>query len=125
MIHKAAKYGNIENVTVAEFGKGTLSITDGANREGFLSLLIKSKEFSPIGKVSGSEKDSDEFKPELALVFHNKQSFDVFLEYVENIKEKFNAATAGQKSRHQIIVETKIIGGNPNHPKLNSVTRKI
>ena len=88
MILKNINYGNVENVTVAEFGKGTLSITDGAN-DGYLSLLIKSKEFSPIGEVSGSEKSSDEFKPELAIVFHNKESFDVFSEYVENIRKKF------------------------------------
>ena len=88
MILKNINYGNVENVTVAEFGKGTLSITDGAN-DGYLSLLIKSKEFSPIGEVSGSEKSSDEFKPELAIVFHNKESFDVFYDYVENIRKKF------------------------------------
>lgn len=89
MIHKNINYGNVENVTVAEFGKGTLSITDGANQEGYLSLLIKSKDFTPIGEVSGNEKTTDEFKPELAIVFHSKKSFDVFLEYVENIKKKF------------------------------------
>jgi hypothetical protein len=89
MVHKNINYGNVENVTVAEFGKGTLSITDGANQDGYLSLLIKSKDFTPVGEVSGSEKSSDEFKPELAIVFHNKASFDVFLEYVENIKQKF------------------------------------
>jgi hypothetical protein len=89
MIHKNINYGNVENVIVAEFGKGTLSITDGANDNGYLSLLIKSKDFTPIGQVSGNEKNSDEFKPELAIVFYNKASFYVFLEYVENIKQKF------------------------------------
>ncbi len=88
MIHKNIKYGNVENVTVVEFGKGKLSITDGTN-DGYLSLLIKSKEFSTIGEVSGDEKTSDEFKPEVAIVFHNKESFDVFSEYVENIRKKF------------------------------------
>lgn len=91
MIHKNINYGNVENVTVAEFGKGTLSVVDGTN-DGYLSLLIKTKEFSPIGEVSGSEKSSDEFKPELVLAFHNAASFEVFYEYVENIREKFQSA---------------------------------
>lgn len=90
MIYKNIAYGNIENVTVAEFGKGTLSITDGEN-DGYLSLLIKSKDFSPIGEVSGNEQSSDLFKPELAIVFRNKESFDVFAEYVENIRKKFQS----------------------------------
>ena len=89
MVHKNIDYGNVKNVTVVEFGKGTLSIVDGANNEGFLSLLIKTKDFSPIGEVSGSEKNSDEFSPEIAIVFNNKESFDVFYEFVENIKRKF------------------------------------
>lgn len=88
MIHKNANYGNVENVIVAEFGKGTLSVVDGCN-DGYLSLLIKSKNFSPIGEVCGTERTSDEFKPELALVFNNKESFDVFYEFVENIRGKF------------------------------------
>lgn len=96
MIHTNVDYGNVENVTVAEFGKGTLSITDGANDEGYLSLLMKSKDFTPIGEVCGSEKNSDEFKPELAIVFRNKASFDVFYEYVENIRKKFFAGTKAQ-----------------------------
>lgn len=89
MIHKDIKYGNVENVTVAEFGKGTLAVVDGANEEGYLALLIKSKDYTPIGEVSGSEKSSDEFKPEMVLAFHNAASFMVFYEFVQNIKEKF------------------------------------
>jgi hypothetical protein len=91
MVHKKINYGNVENVIVAEFGKGTLSVVDGTN-DGYLSLLIKTKEFSPIGEVSGSEKSSDDFKPELVLAFHNAASFEVFYEYVENIREKFQSA---------------------------------
>jgi hypothetical protein len=89
MIHKNISYGNVQNVIVAEFGNGTLAITDGIN-DGHLSLLMKSKEFSPIGIVHGSEKSSDDFKPELVLAFHNKESFDVFCEFVEKIRENFN-----------------------------------
>lgn len=87
MIRKI-KYANIDNVTVVEFGLGTVSIVD-AEGEDYQSLLIKTNDFTPIGEITGSEKNSDEFKPELALVFHSKESFDVFFSYVENIKQRF------------------------------------
>jgi len=96
MIHKNIKYGNVEYVTVIEFGKGTLSIVDAENDE-HLSILIKTKEYSPIGEVTGNETSSDEFKPEIAIVFNNKESFDVFLEFVENIKTKFYGGSPSQK----------------------------
>lgn len=51
---------------------------------------MKTKEHSPIGAVSGFEQNSDEFKPEVALVFRSKQSFDVFYEFVQNIKKNFD-----------------------------------
>lgn len=97
MVHSKIKYGNVENVVVAEFGKGTLSIANGANKDGYLSLLLKSNKKTPIGDVTGSESSSNEFKPEIALVFYNKESFDVFYKYVLNIKEDFDNA----------VIETK------------------
>ena len=90
MIHKNIEYGFCKDVTVAEFGKGTLAITDGENDiEGSYSLLIKTNKHIPIGEVSGNEKNSDEFKPELVILFTSKESFDVFFEYVKNIKDKY------------------------------------
>lgn len=94
MIHRNTSYGKVKKVTIAEFGKGTISIVDGANEDGRLSLLMKTKDYSPIGDISGSEKNSDEFKPQLVITFHNKESFDVFYEYVENIKRKFEMTDA-------------------------------
>ena len=88
MIHKNIKYGNIENVIVAEFGKGSLSVTSGDN-EDHLSLLIKTVSPGPIGAVGEPTNNSDDFRPELALVFTNKESFDVFYDYVKIIKKDF------------------------------------
>lgn len=91
MIYRDAQYGEVKNVIVAEFGNGTLSVTNGSNAgDGHLSLLMKSNKATPIGDVTGSEKNSNEFSPELALVFWNKESFEVFYSYVENIRKEFN-----------------------------------
>ncbi len=88
MIHKSTKYGNVENVTVAEFGNGTISITNGGN-DNHLSLVMKTIEKNQIGTVIGGEISSDEFKPELAIVFTNKESFQVFYEFVQNVAKDF------------------------------------
>ena len=90
MITKNTNYGNINGVTVVEFGKGTLSVTNGINPKGHKSLLIKQSEFSPIGEKGDFHETSDDFKPEIAIVFHNKESFDVFKEYVDKIELDFN-----------------------------------
>lgn len=90
MITKNTNYGNINGVTVVEFGKGTLSVTNGINPEGHKSLLIKQSEFSPIGQEGDFLETSDDFKPEIAIVFHNKEAFYVFKEYVDKIELDFN-----------------------------------
>lgn len=86
---KKLKYGNVENVTVVEFGKGTLSIVNASN-EDYKSLLIKEREFAPIGTKGKFKVDSDEFKPQIAIVFHNRESFEIFKEYVNNIYNEFS-----------------------------------
>jgi len=80
-------YGNVENVTIIEFGNGTLSVCNGTNENKV--LFIKEKEFTPIGEKGEFIPTSDEFKPDVAIVFKNKESFDVFYEYVERIREQF------------------------------------
>lgn len=89
---KQSNYGNIENVTIVEFGKGTLSIVNGCN-DAYKSLLIKEKEFNPIGEKGDFKTKSDEFEPQIAIVFHNRESFNVFKEYVNNIDNEFSNDT--------------------------------
>lgn len=82
------KFGNVENVVIAEFGNGTIAIVNGTNKT-HKSLLIREKEFVPIGEKREFKASSDEFEPQIALVFKNKESFDVFFEFVQNIKNEF------------------------------------
>ena len=86
---KKLKYGNVENVTVAEFGKGTISIVNAKN-DNYKMLLIKEKEFSPIGEKGEFKSNSDEFEPQIVIAFKNRESFDVFKEYVNNIEADFD-----------------------------------
>lgn len=85
MIYKSTKYGNVENVTVAHFGNGTISICNSTN-----GIFMKSVNKSKIGEIAGTEGLLDEFKPEIAIFFTNKESFDVFYEYVQNVKATFD-----------------------------------
>ncbi len=87
---KKSNFGNVENVTIVEFGKGTLSVVNGTN-DGYKSLLIKEKEFTPIGEKGEFKANSDEFEPQIAIVFHNRESFEVFKEYVNYIDDEFSS----------------------------------
>lgn len=90
MIFKNRTFGKIENATIAIFGNGTISIVDGYNKElAYRSIMMKTIPKKEIGEVVGSEKNSDEFIPELVIIFENKESFDVFYDYVLNIKVGF------------------------------------
>lgn len=85
---KKLKYGNVENVTVAVFGNGTISIVNAKN-DAYRMLLIKEKEFSPIGEKGEFKSNSDEFEPQLVIAFKNRESFDVFKSFVNNIENDF------------------------------------
>lgn len=86
---KKLKYGNVENVTVVEFGKGTVSLVNTQN-DNYKLLLIKEKEFSPIGEIGEFKSTTDEFEPQIVLAFKNRESFDVFKEFISNIETDFD-----------------------------------
>ena len=88
MIHKNTNYENIENVTVAEFGLGSISVCSSKG-DGYFGLLMKSCDPNPIGEYGVKCDTSDEFKPDLSIVFRNKESFKVFYEMVQQVKGYF------------------------------------
>jgi len=96
---KVQNFGNVENVTVIEFGHGTLSVVNGTN-DGYKSLLIREKEFSPIGEKGEFKADSDEFEPQIAIIFHNQESFEIFKEYVNNIDIEFKKKNINLNNKH-------------------------
>ena len=86
---KKLKYGNVENVTVVEFGKGTVSLVNTQN-DNYKLLLIKEKQFSPVGEIGEFKSTTDEFEPQIVLAFKTRESFDVFKEFVNNIETDFD-----------------------------------
>jgi hypothetical protein len=88
MIRKNIEYGNIKNVTVADFGNGTIAICSSKG-DGYQGILMKSHEKKPIGEVGKKYDNSDEFNPELSIVFRNYDSFNVFYETVLEVKNEF------------------------------------
>lgn len=92
MVLKNINYGNVPNVTVAEFGNGTISICSSKG-EGYEGLLMKSHDKRPIGEIGKKHDDSDSFKPELSIVFRNYESFNVFFDAVLEVKNEFEKQT--------------------------------
>jgi len=88
MIIKNGKYGNIEGVTIASFGSGTISLNSAKGKD-HNSIILKTHEAMPIGATGIKYKDSDHFNPELVIAFDNKESFDVFFETVLEVKQYF------------------------------------
>jgi len=85
--------GDVENVTVATFGNGTMRVTSGeAKDKTYKGLFLgDSEEPRAIGEVGEPTPTTNEFLPKIAIHFHNKESFDVFYHYVENIRKDFES----------------------------------
>jgi len=84
-------YGNIENVTIAQFGYGTMRVVNATAADGSYKAILLGDQEQPrkIGEVGEFCNDSDEFNPKMALSFANKESFDVFCIYIDNLKKEF------------------------------------
>ena len=90
MIYKNAQYGNVEGVTIVEFGNGTLSVVSGSNKD-YESVLIKKCPKKPIGEIGVKVNNSDDYLPDVAIVFKNEESFNVFFEIVLEVKSSFES----------------------------------
>lgn len=90
MIAKNATVGSTENVTVAEFGHGSIQVMNAVYDDGKM-LILRQEEPHDIGLPDDSTngKTLDEIKPDIILDFKNKASFDVFYEFVEKIRLEF------------------------------------
>lgn len=106
MIYKNVKYGNIEDVTVVEFGNGTLNLVDREHiEEGSRSILIKQQDIKEIGLVGPKVDIGDDFKPDLVLFFKNREGFEVFKEYVDNVYNGFLEIPSQVNSCHGTQLE--------------------
>ncbi|PIF44305.1 hypothetical protein CLU96_1246 [Chryseobacterium sp. 52] len=87
------KLGDVENVTVATFGNGTMRVTSGeAKDKTYKGLFLGDSELPhAIGEVGEPTPTTNEFLPKIAIHFHSKESFDVFYHYVENLRKDFES----------------------------------
>lgn len=88
---KKLTFGNVDNVTVASFGFGTVRVVNSTGKNHKAILLGSNKEPKEIGSIGDKHITSDEFNPEIAIVFHNEESFSVFEEFIQNIREEYNS----------------------------------
>ena len=93
MIHKNVNYGNVTNVTVVEFGNGTIGISNAFN-DNSKSIVMKTAEPQPIGSDRQAHLNTDEFEPEVVLFFRSKESFDVFFNVVSKIKAEYEQSNS-------------------------------
>lgn len=92
MIHKSHHYGGLPDVTLVEFGSGTVTVGIGLNTD-HVSLLLKTQEAREIGQtIKVSEgATSDDYKPEVVMAFHNVESLDVVLDFLQKIRQELIA----------------------------------
>lgn len=81
------KIQNTSNVTILEFGDGSISIQGGIIPDTETKLIMfKNQESGTIGLSKSKMTTADEFEPEVALSFKNKESFDAVYDYMTYMK---------------------------------------
>lgn len=73
-------YANVEDVTVIDFGKGSINLAVAVN-EKYMSLLMKSKDADKTGAT-----DSNDYKPEVAMIFNNSASVRILIEMLWKVE---------------------------------------
>lgn len=88
MITKKARFGKTKDVTMLEFGRGGIGLI-GVQNFGVKCILLKNIKNQQIGTPFDPGKDVDDFEPDVVISFLNKESFDVFYYYVQQIKASY------------------------------------
>lgn len=92
MIIKEGKVGNSDSIIVT-FGKGSISMIPSIKDDGKTPVLLLRNDSSgrKVGDIQKSNyKDSNEFMPELSIIFENEQGMDAFIASIEDCREYFN-----------------------------------
>lgn len=90
MIEKNVTYSQTKNVTVANFGHGSIQMIVGSTTISRQVLLFKSQEPHPIGSVKKHGfKNFDDMKPDVVFQFSNPESVDALIDQLTEIKNQF------------------------------------
>ena len=81
------KIQNTNNVTILEFGDGSILIQGGIiPKTGTKLIMFKNQSSGTIGLSKSELTTADEFEPEIAMSFKNKESFDAVYDYMTYMK---------------------------------------
>ena len=93
MIQKGIDYAAVKDVTTVEFGNGTLRIVNGIQEDNsHASILMKTSPKKPVGDtIPSGNINSDEFEPQVVLVFNNIEGLEVLQEFINNVRRDLTA----------------------------------
>lgn len=91
MIYEDFDYGNLNIKTVLEFGFGDIRIVNAKGEDGHASVMFKNNgEPSLIGTSYPTQvMTSDDYAPDMIMIFTKKESIDIVIEYLQKAKESF------------------------------------
>lgn len=114
MIHKQQKIGSI-TCDIVQLGKGSVSLQPAfLDKEQFPVLMMKS---SDKGYEVGHQnqeykgKSSEEFKPEITMVFENSKCIDVLIASLEDCKKYYCECGMSKSYENEFCVLCKIQEG--------------
>ena len=87
MIYKG-KISTTNNVQIIEFGDGSTEMQAGYNPE-TKYILFKTCPPGDIKISAATVNNSDDFEPEVAFVFKNRESFELVFNYMTVIKNLY------------------------------------
>jgi hypothetical protein len=80
----------IKNVNMIIYGKGDILTMVAGNNE-IQILMMKQIDPGKIGRKGDNKpKTIKEFNPDIAIIFENEQSFQVFEQKIKEIRKQFN-----------------------------------
>lgn len=91
MITKNAKYGETNDVVVAEMGTGDVLMIGSQKAEnGSVHLAFKTTETpQPINVIVDTKvKSYDEFQPEIVFIFNKVESIDSLISMLQNCRDE-------------------------------------
>lgn len=84
--------GDVTGVMMCVFGDGNLRVINGSNREeGNKTIMMRNatEEEKELGLLSKSYENSTDFRPEVAIVFRSRESFNLFCGIVNMIDNEY------------------------------------
>lgn len=89
MIYKRARFGNVDNVTVCEFGTGDIEMVQANYDNGAVCLCLKTQKQGEIGRVEEhGYKNTDDMQPQVVLMFARVESVAAVIISLEEIRQK-------------------------------------